>query len=170
MVLAALTVATMFTSCAALANALGKALTGTDQTIKVTSSETNFKKAYFYIVEVNDNNGTITESSTNHYDVDYTIGSKVNISDKLKATHAYRIYVNAVHNASNNAVHNYGNISPYTNRPKVTKSSTGAGSVSTLNNSDDIFVIAGDIDYEIVLTVEGEDVVAKLKGTRQASK
>ncbi len=164
---AALTLAVSFTGCADLANALGGALLGSDQTLKVTTSESNLmgKKIYFYVAEMEEKNGTYVATG-NYFDYNSKVNSaKEKVSDKFKTLKTYKIYISGTEDYT----YNYSS-KPLDQKPVVKKAASGASSVSTVGNNEDIFAFAGDIDYEIVLTVSGGEIVATMKGERQSKK
>lgn len=161
---ASLVMAVSFTGCAGLLDALGSALFGTNQTLKVTSTDSKLygKNIYFYVVEMIQEDGQYVPSE-NKFDYNQVVNSAaVKVSDKFETLKYYKIYV-----SGDGYSYDYGNRA-LENRPIVKLSPTDASSVTIVGTSNDIFGIAGDIDYEIVLKVVNSDIVAEMKGTRQA--
>ena len=163
---ASLVMAVSFTGCAGLLDALGSALFGTNQTLKVSSTDSKLygKNISFYVVEMVQEDGQYVPSE-NKFDYNQVVNSAaVKVSDKFETLKYYKIYV-----SGDGYSYNYGNRA-LENRPIVKLSPTDSSSVSvaTGTTSNDIFAIAGDIDYEIVLKVVNNDIVAEMKGTRQA--
>lgn len=162
---ASLVMAVSFTGCAGLLDALGGALFGKNQTLKVTSTDSRLdgKNIYFYVVEMVQEDGQYVPGE-NKFDYNQVANSAaVKVSDKFETLKYYKIYVSGTEGYT----YNYGSY-PLEDRPIVKLSPTDASSVTIVGTSNDIFGIAGDIDYEIVLKVVNSDIVAEMKGTRQA--
>lgn len=161
---ASLVMAVSFTGCAGLLDALGGALFGKNQTLKVTSTDSKLdgKNIYFYVVEMVQEDGQYVPGE-NKFAYNQVVNSAaVKVSDKFETLKYYKIYV-----SGDGYSYDYGNRA-LEDRPIVKLSSTDASSVTIVGTSNDIFGIAGDIDYEIVLKVVNSDIVAEMKGTRQA--
>lgn len=161
---ASLVMAVSFTGCAGLLDALGGALFGKNQTLKVTSTDSRLdgKNIYFYVVEMVQEDGQYVPGE-NKFDYNQVVNSAaVKVSDKFETLKYYKIYV-----SGDGYSYNYGN-RDLEDRPIVKLSPTDASSVTIVGTSNDIFGIAGDIDYEIVLKVVDSAIVAEMKGTRQA--